>query len=317
MDEIQTNQVEAEEVIEVIPSMDEFKDELEASFHKIKENDMIKVTVIGVTEKEVIVDLGSYTEGIIPIDELSNDPTFSINNDVKAGDIFEAVVMNPDDNNGNVILSKKQADNILAWDLLKSDMQNKVKVTVKIKEAVNAGVICYYKGIRGFIPASQLSLNYVDNTEEWIGKEVIAVVTTVDQSKSKLVLSAKEVEREAITNQKKEQINRLQKDAVTTGIVDKIMPFGAFVTIGNGLSGLVHISQICEKRIKSPNEILKIGQEVTVKIIDIKDGKISLSMKAIQEEPEELEDEDSAPYTFSSGEEATTDLGTLLKNIKL
>ncbi|HWT27020.1 MAG TPA: S1 RNA-binding domain-containing protein, partial [Mobilitalea sp.] len=115
----------------------------------------------------------------------------------------------------------------------------------------------------------------------------------------------------------KGKIGKLQLGIVTTGIVEKIAPYGAFVNIGEGLTGLVHISQICGRRIKSPNEVIKEGEQVTVKVIDIKDGKISLSMKAVEEKEEVVEDVEEAPVTYSTGEEATTGLAALLKNIKL
>lgn len=313
----QTNNEVTEEVKEIIPSMDEFKDELEASFKKLKEGDILKVTVIGITDKEVIVDLGSYTEGIIPLEELSNDASFSIKYDITVGDSIDVLVINPDDKDGNVILSKKQAEDILAWDKLQEDMKQRVAVNVKIKEAVPAGVICYYRGIRGFLPASQLSLTYVENTEEWVGKTVTAYIITVDCEKKKLVLSAKEVEKEQKSKEKTNRINQLQKGIVTNGVIEKITPYGAFVTLNDGLSGLVHISQICGKHIKSPNEVVKLGDKVNVMIIDIKDGKISLSMKAVEEEADVVEDLEEAPTSYSTGEDATTGLGALLKNIRL
>lgn len=309
--------VEPEVVPEVVPSMDEFKDEIARSFKKIKEGDILTGTVIGISETEVILDLGYYTEGIIKLEELSNDPSFSIKADVKLGEELSATVLQEDDGQGNILLSRKQADDVLAWDHLIAAMNSKKIFSVKISQAVNGGVVTYLHGIRAFIPASQLSLAYVEDLSSWVGKELNVIVITASAENKKLVLSAKEVERDIEKQDKKNKISHLQTGIVTTGTVEKITAYGAFVNIGEGLSGLVHISQICGRRIKSPNEVIKEGETVTVKIIEIKDGKISLSMKAVDEKEVVVEDVEETPSSYSSGEEATTGLAALLKNIKL
>jgi len=308
---------ENEEVKEMIPSMDEFKDEIARSFQKINEGDIMKGTVIGISEAEVILDLGYYAEGIIKLEELSNDPGFSIKADVKLGEEIYATVLREDDGHGNILLSRKRADDILAWDHLKEDMIAKKICRVKISQTVNAGVVTYLYGVRGFIPASQLTMNYVEELDSWVGKELDVIVITADAENNKLVLSGKEVERDRDLRDKKSKISRLQIGIVTTGTVEKITPYGAFVHIGEGLSGLLHISQICDKRIKSPSEVIKEGETVTVKITDVKDGKISLSMKAVEEKEDVIEEVDDAPASYSTGEEATTGLAALLKNFKL
>ncbi len=306
-----------EEVKEVIPSMDEFKEEIARSFKKINEGDILTGTVIGISESEVILDLGYYTEGIIKLEELSNDPGFSIKADVTLGEEISATVLREDDGQGHILLSRKRADDILAWEHLKEAMDQKKVLQIKISQSVNAGVVTYVYGVRGFIPVSQLSLTYVEDLDSWVGKEVEAVVITASQEDKKLVLSAKEVERDKELKDKRSKISCLQVGLVTTGTVEKIAPYGAFVHIGEGLSGLLHISQISNKRIKSPSEVIKEGETVTVKILDVKDGKISLSMKAVEEKEDVVEDVEAAPSTYSTGEEATTGLAALLKNIKL
>jgi small subunit ribosomal protein S1 len=311
------NENQPEAAPEVIPSMDDFKEEIARSFKKIKEGDILKGTVIGISETEVILDLGYYTEGIIKLEELSNDPAFSIKADVTIGEEMSATVIREDDGQGNILLSRKQADDVLAWDQLKEALDSKMVLRVKIAQSVNAGVVAYVYGVRGFIPASQLSLTYVEDLGAWVGKEIDVVVITASAEDKKLVLSGKEVERDREKKDKSSKISRLQTGIVTTGTVEKIAPYGAFVNIGDGLSGLLHISQISNKRIKSPSEVVKEGDTVTVKIIDIKDGKISLSMKEVEEKEEVVEDVEEAPSTYTSGEEATTGLAALLKNIKL
>ncbi len=308
---------EAAPAPEVIPSMDDFKEQLNNSFKKINEGDILKGTVIGISEAFVTLDLGYYTEGIIKLEELSNDPSFSIKADVTPGEELSAMVLREDDGHGNILLSKKRADDVLAWEQLNEMKDNRTIVRVKISQAVNGGVVTYLQGIRAFIPASQLSLTYVENLASWVGKEIDVIVITSSEADRKLVLSGKEVERDRAQKDKKNRINKLQLGIVTTGTVEKIAPYGAFVTIGDGLSGLVHISQMSDKRLKSPNEIMKEGDTVTVKVIDIKDGKISLSMKAVEEKEEVVEDAADAPSAYSSGDEATTGLAALLKGIKL
>lgn len=313
----QENLETEEKVEEKNLSMDDFKDDLNQSFKKIKEGDLLTGTVIGISDTEVTVDLNYYTEGIIPLAELSNDPRFSIKADIQVGDTVTAVVLREDLRTGNIVLSKKNAADILAWDTLKESMEAKKRYTVKVASSVNGGVITYIEGIRAFIPASQLATQYVEDVEAYVGQTLTVVIITVDEDNQKLVLSAREVLREEESLAKTNKISHLQIGLVTSGVIEKIAPYGAFVNIGDGLSGLVHISQICGRRIKSPNEVVKEGQEVTVKIIDVKDGKVSLSMKAVEEDAEIVEDVEEVSFEYSSGEEAGTGLGALLANLKL
>lgn len=296
-------------------TMDDFKTELDHSLKRLIEGDLVKGTVIGISDTEVIVDLAYCSEGIIKLEELSNDPRFSIKADVNIGEEITVMVLS-EDKEGNVLLSKKKADDLLSWDKLKTMMEERTVATVKVANAVNSGVVTYLEGIRAFIPASMLSLSYVEDVSTFVGRELRVIVVTADKAANKLILSAKEVLREEEAKVKAHKISQVQKGIVTTGIVEKLMPFGAFVTIGEGLSGLVHISQICGKHLKSPAEVLKEGQEVNVKVLDVKDGKISLSIKAVSEEEEVLDDAANAPIEYSTGEQATTGLGDLLKNFK-
>ena len=298
-------------------SMSDFEDEINRSFKKVREGDILSGTVIGVTEAEVALDLGYYAEGIIKLEELSNDPRFSIKADIQVGDKVSAMVLREDDGQGNILLSMKRAAEVLAWDRLKEYMENRTILEVKLANAVNGGLVTYLEGIRAFVPASQLALTYVEELEEWEGKTLEVMVITVEEEKGKLVLSGKEVAREKAEADRNSKINKLQKGLVTTGVIEKIAPYGCFVNIGEDLTGLVHISQICGKHIKSPNEVVKLGEEVKVKILDVKDGKISLSIKAVEEKEDVLEEVEEAPVEYTSGEEATTGLGSLLKGIKL
>lgn len=296
-------------------TMDDFKEELEASFRRVKEGDLITGTVIDVDEEEVTLDLKYYAQGIIKVDELSSDPDFAVLEQVHVGDEMEATVVKTDDGQGNILLSRKEANDILAWDKLKQMMEEETTVNVRIKESVPSGVITYLEGIRAFIPASQITLSYVEDTDSWIGKEIAARVITVDAEKEKLVLSGKVVAREAEWEERSHRISMIVPGTVLEGTVETLMPYGAFINLGNGLSGLVHISQICERRIGKPSEVLKTGQKVKAKVLNTNDNKISLSMKALEEEMVDTEAlEDMAAYTDT--EAAGTSLGDLLSKFK-
>lgn len=296
-------------------SMKDFEKELERSFRKISEGDIISGNVIGISEEEVVLDLNYYTQGVIKIENLSNEPGFSVFERIHEGDEIEATVIKLDDGNGNIELSKKEANDILAWDKFKTLMEDETVVTVKIKESVPSGVVAYLEGIRAFIPASQISADYVENTDAWIGKDIEVKVITVDKEKEKLVLSGKTVEREKETEERNHRISMMVPGSILEGTVESIKPYGAFISLGNGLSGLVHISQICQKRIVTPNEVIKEGQKVKVKLLNTNDNKISLSMKAIEEEMVDTEDAGEVEE-YISDESASTSLGDLLSKFK-
>jgi len=299
-------------------TMQDFEQELNRSFKKIFPGDVVTGTVIGISDTEVTLDLNYFAEGIIPLAELSNDPRFSIKADVQIGETISAMVTH-ENREGALMLSKKKADDILSWDKLKELQEAGTVVTVKIAEAFPAGAITYLEGIRAFIPASKLALTFVDDPTTFIGQTVQAMVIAVNQADQKLTLSVKDVLKEQEKQERNSRISRLVIGTVVTGTVEQIMPYGAFVSIGDDLSGLLHISQICAKRIKSPSEVIKVGDSVNVKIIDVKDGKVSLSMKAVEEDAEVSEEvEEVAPenYVFEDKSVNNT-LASLFANIKL
>lgn len=297
-------------------TMKDYEKELERSFRTIREGDIISGTVIAVSEDEVALDLNYYTQGIIKVENLSNDPTFDVFAEIFPGDVIEATVVALDDGAGNIELSKKEANDVLAWDKLKELMAQEAVVKVRIKESVKGGVVTYLEGIRAFIPASQIASDYVEDTSAWVGREIEAKITTVDKEKDKLVLSGKAVAREKETEARNHKISMMVPGSVVEGTVESIMPYGAFISLGNGISGLVHISQICQKRIASPHEVLKEGQKVKVKVLNTNDNKVSLSMKALEEEMVDTEDAGEVEE-YISNETAGTSLGSLLAGLKL
>ena len=296
-------------------TMDDFREELEASFKKIRVGDVVTGTVIDMTEDQVIVDLKTYADGVIRKEDLSEDPDFNMQEAVHPGDEITATVMATNDGEGNMVLSKKEANAVLAWDKLKKMMEERTVVKVKISEVVNAGAVAYLEGIRGFIPASRLSDEYVEDLKEWDGKTIEVTVITADEEERRLVLSGREPAREKKQAETNRKIEKCEVGAVMNGTVETIKPYGAFVALENGLTGLLHISQISTQRIKHPGAVLKEGQEVRVKILSTADNKISLSMKVLAEEAAEAESHST--YDYKEEGQASTGLAALLKNIKL
>ena len=296
-------------------TMADYEEQINASFRKFREGDKVTGTVVSVEEEEVILDLNSFSQGVIPAGEYSDDPSFHAMDEIRTGDTFTAVVLDSDDGQGRVLLSLKEARVDEAWEKMTEAMEERRIFTVKVLTSVNAGVVAYLEGLRGFIPASQLALEYVEDVDSFVGETLDVIVITADPEKNKLVLSAKEVAKEKAAKEHEKKLNALQKGFVTEGVIDRIESYGCFVNMGDGLTGLVHISQICNKFLKSPNEVVKLGQTVKVKVLDVEEGKIRLSMKAVEDiAPEVEEEKESIEY---HDEEATTSLAGLLAGIKL
>ena len=304
----------AQEEAAPVETMADYEDEINASFRRVHEGDILTGTVIGVSEDEIVLDFGSYTDGVIKLADASDDPSFTFN-DIEVGQTISATVIRRDNGEGRLQLSMKEATAVLAWDKLQQLMDDKANITVKIGGITKGGAIAYVDGIRGFIPASRLSLEYVENLEDWLNKEITVRVIAVEKEDKRLVLSAREILREQADEERKKKISNVQVGLVTEGVVETLQPYGAFVNLGNGLSGLVHVSQISQQRIKHPSAVLTEGQTVKVKVIAVNDGKISLSMKALEEvAATQIEEE---VYDIPETEELTTSLGSLFKNIKL
>ncbi len=298
-----------------VETMADYEEQINASFRKFREGDKVTGTVVSVEEEEVMLDLNSFSQGVIPAGEYSDDPAFHAMDEIRTGDTLSAVVLDADDGQGRVLLSLKEAREDESWQKMVQALEDRTVFTVKVLTSVNAGVVAFLEGIRGFIPASQLALEYVEDVDTFVGETLEVVVITADPDKKKLVLSAKEVAKEKAAREHEKKLNALQKGFVTEGVIDRIEPYGCFVNIGDGLSGLVHISQICNKFLKSPNEVVKLGQTVKVKVLDVNEGKIRLSMKEAEDIAPEVEEEtESIEY---HEEEATTSLAGLLAGIHL
>lgn len=202
------------------------------------------------------------------------------------------------------------------WAELAQQMEDKTVLKVKVKEAVKGGLVAYVDDIQGFIPASQAADHYIEKLEDLVGQHLEVVPITVDMEKKRLVLSARAVLQEKKAAERAEKLASVEVGSVVNGTVDSLKDYGAFVNLENGLSGLLHVSQISNQRIKHPGVVLKEGQNVTVKVIGVKDGKISLSMKALEEDKEKAE-EKAEKVVIPKAEEIGTNLGDLFKNIQL
>lgn len=303
-------------------TMKDFEKELNASFRVIKEGDVLEGMIVDINDEVVTLDIGYYVPGVVPLTEISADPDFSPMRDLKIGNTTQAVVVEKDDGQGNVLLSMKEANEAAAWEELKRLYESQEIVSVRVKEQVPSGVVAYLSGIRAFIPASQLSLEYVEDTSAYIGKQLEVRVITVDEKADKLVLSAKSVLRDKEEEGNRRKMSAIVPGAIFTGTVETLQPYGAFVLLENGLTGLVHISKISMKRIKKPSEVLKVGQEVKVKVLKVEDGKLSLSIKDVDMNTSDLvenvgENDSEPPVEYHSEEIPNNPFAALLSGIKL
>ena len=208
-------------------------------------------------------------------------------------------------------------DDANPWNIVNRYLEEGTVLHLTLEGIVNGGALALVEGIRGFIPASRLSLSYIDDLESYLLKEVDVKVIEADQAGGRLVLSAREILKAEEKKAKEALLASVEIGSVLKGNVESIQSYGAFVRLGNGLSGLVHISQISNQRIKSADQVLKVGDEVDVKVIGIKDGKISLSIKALIEEAEKAEEEAVEEVEIPKAENIGTSLGDLFKNFKL
>lgn len=216
------------------------------------------------------------------------------------------------------------------WDKFETMMAEKTIFEVKVDSVVKAGVVAFVDDVRAFIPASKLAAGYVENLEEYKGKTIEVIVITADKENKKLVLSGKDVARMKAKAAKAAAMEACEVGTVLEGTVDSLKDYGAFIELENGLSGLLHVSQISFKRVEKPADVLKEGEKVQVKVIAIKDGKISLSMKALQEAPAKEAREPREPraprapraekeetFNYKETGTASTSLKDLLSGLKL
>jgi 4-hydroxy-3-methylbut-2-enyl diphosphate reductase len=273
-------------------TMDDFMEEIERSLRLPRNGEIVTGTVIQVSNRDVIINLGCKKDGVIPKDEISLEPEQTLPDLFKEGDEVQAKVLKTDDGDGNILLSKKKVVINEHWEDINRALEDKSTLDVKVVKEVNGGVIAVFKEIYGFIPLSQLSDRFVEKADEFIGKVLTVRVTRVDQRRNKVVFSHKSVLAEARQKRLQEIWESIGVGDVIEGIVMRFTDYGAFVDIG-GIDGLLHISEISWGKLKHPQEVLKIGEKIPVKILSIvrEKEKISLGYKQNRPEPWSIIDE--------------------------
>ncbi|MDR3294801.1 MAG: bifunctional 4-hydroxy-3-methylbut-2-enyl diphosphate reductase/30S ribosomal protein S1 [Clostridiales Family XIII bacterium] len=266
--------------------MADFMEEIEKSLRLPRTGEIVTGTVIQVSNRDVIVNLGCKKDGVIPKDEIVLEPEQTLLTTFKEGDEVQAKVLKTDDGDGNILLSKKKVVINEHWEDINRAFEDKGILEAKIVKEVNGGVIAVFKEIYGFIPLSQLSDRFVDKADDFIGKVLQVRVTRLDQKRNKVVFSHKSVLAEERQKRLLQIWESLSVGDVIEGTVMRFTDYGAFVDIG-GIDGLLHISEISWGKLKHPQEILKIGEKIPVKILSIikEKEKISLGYKQNQPEP--------------------------------
>jgi len=258
--------------------------EVDKSMTRIYRGQVLPATVALVSEQGVVVNIGYHADGIIPWNELSVEEVDPAT--IKEGDTFEVTVIKIDDGEGNVLVSKRRAEEQLVLNEIDTLYKEKKIITVRIKEVVKGGVVAPFKGIRAFIPGSQLTNTYVEDLAAFVGKEIPVEIIEFVPKNRKLVLSGKRLAVEAAKVVKAERIASLEEGQKIQGTVTKLMPYGAFVNIG-GVEGLVHNNDLSWVRIKHPSDVVKEGDKVDVVILSInkETGKVALSLKDMTIDP--------------------------------
>ena len=280
---------------EVLEKMDElnkqememnFKDAFESSLVTLQSGEIVKGRIIGFNNAEIFVDLGYKSDGIIAVSEYSDDPDFKPEAHLKAGDEIEVYIVRVNDGEGTVQLSKKKVDAMRSIDSVEEAFENKTPITAKVIEVTNGGLIASAKGVRIFIPASQISDRYVKDLGEYLRQTVTLRIVEFNKQKRKIVGSSKVILAEQRERSGNEFWGNVEVGKKYEGVVKSLMDFGAFVDIG-GVDGLVHVSELSWNKVKHPSEVLKIGDIIDVTVLEFdKDKKrISLGYKKSEDNP--------------------------------
>jgi small subunit ribosomal protein S1 len=264
---------------------DELREAIEASLRDFKEGDILEGTVVKIDRDEVLLDIGYKSEGVIPTKELSIRHDVDPGQVVKVGDEVEALVLQKEDKEGRLILSKKRAQYERAWGRIEEVMQSGGTIKGPVIEVVKGGLILDI-GLRGFLPASLVDLRRVRDLHPFVGNELEAKIIELDRNRNNVVLSRRAFLEESQSEGRKKFLESLQKGERRKGTVSSIVNFGAFVDLG-GVDGLVHVSELSWKHVDHPSEVVQVGQEVEVEVLDVdlERERVSLSLKATQEDP--------------------------------
>ena len=277
--------------VEQMPPLDEIEvpggggdGDFENSLRELRPGSVVKGTIVHIDSDGILVDVGTKSEGLIRPNEISREPITNLEEEFPVGSEILVVVLE-EDKNGVIQLSKKRADFEKAWDRVQECLKSGETVMAKVSERVKGGLVVDL-GIRGFVPASHVGNGKLKNLDKFVGTEIPLKVLEVDRGARKVVLSnriATEQERE---KQKAETLSNLEEGQVRTGIIRRVTDYGAFVDLG-GIDGLLHVSEMSWTRVKHPSDVVKVGQEVQVKILRLgsNEGRVSLGMRQILPDP--------------------------------
>ncbi|QCB28351.1 30S ribosomal protein S1 [Corynebacterium endometrii] len=268
-----------------IGTAEDFLAAVDATIKYFNDGDIVEGTVVKVDHDEVLLDIGYKTEGVIPSRELSIKHDVDPDEVVEVGDQIDALVLTKEDKEGRLILSKKRAQYERAWGAIEELQAKEEPVTGTVIEVVKGGLILDI-GLRGFLPASLVEMRRVRDLEPYIGQELEAKIIELDKQRNNVVLSRRAFLEQTQSEVRSEFLHQLQKGQVRKGVVSSIVNFGAFVDLG-GVDGLVHVSELSWKHIDHPSEVVTVGDEVTVEVLDVDldRERVSLSLKATQEDP--------------------------------
>ena len=268
-----------------IGSAEDFLAAIDETIKYFNDGDIVAGTIVKVDRDEVLLDIGYKTEGVIPSRELSIKHDVDPGEVVSVGDEIEALVLQKEDKEGRLILSKKRAQYERAWGTIEKIKEEDGIVTGTVIEVVKGGLILDI-GLRGFLPASLVEMRRVRDLQPYVGKQIEAKIIELDKNRNNVVLSRRAWLEQTQSEVRQTFLQTLQKGQVRSGVVSSIVNFGAFVDLG-GVDGLVHVSELSWKHIDHPGEVVEVGQEVTVEVLDVDMDRerVSLSLKATQEDP--------------------------------
>ena len=281
-----TSSTEASTVaVDDFGSPEAFMAAVDATIKYFNDGDIVSGTVVKVDRDEVLLDIGYKTEGVIPSKELSIKHDVDPFDVVSVGDEIEALVQQKEDKEGRLILSKKRAQYERAWGTIEKIKEEDGVVTGSVIEVVKGGLIVDI-GLRGFLPASLVEMRRVRDLQPYVGMELEAKIIELDKNRNNVVLSRRAWLEQTQSEVRHTFLTQLQKGQIRKGVVSSIVNFGAFVDLG-GVDGLVHVSELSWKHIDHPNEVVEVGMPVTVEVleVDMDRERVSLSLKATQEDP--------------------------------
>ena len=261
------------------------------------EGDLVNGTVVKIEHDEVLVDIGFKSEGVIPVRELSIRKDANPADIVALGDPIEALVLQKEDKEGRLVLSKKRAEYERAWNAVEAKFQSGETVEGEVIEVVKGGLILDI-GLRGFLPASLVEMRRVRDLSPYIGQKIKAKILELDKNRNNVVLSRRQYLEETQSEVRETFLSQLKKGQIREGVVSSIVNFGAFVDLG-GVDGLIHVSELSWKHIDHPSEVVKVGDKVTVEVLDVDldRERISLSLKQANDSVDPAsEDFDPAIY---------------------